>query len=82
MDGFANSSTTCRVGVSPHSVLREGSRRRAAGEGRAEGCLVTVGTVFSRERDVQLLITSDHYFVFLSILTIFMPDLSEFRGQN
>jgi hypothetical protein len=30
----------------------------------------------------RLLISSDHFFVFLSILTTFAPELSEFYGQN
>jgi hypothetical protein len=30
----------------------------------------------------QLLISSDHFFVFLSVLTTFAPELSDSRGQN
>jgi hypothetical protein len=30
----------------------------------------------------QLLISSDHFFIFLSIMTTFAPELSEFCGQN
>jgi hypothetical protein len=52
-------------------------------EDRAEGCLGTAGQApFSRGCGVQLPITSDHFFVFLSILTSFAPDLSESHGQN
>jgi len=30
----------------------------------------------------QLLISSDHFFVFVSVLTTFATELSEFYGQN
>jgi hypothetical protein len=30
----------------------------------------------------QLLISSDHFFIFLSILTTFAPELSESHGQK
>src|SRR3984885_9151075 len=35
----------------------------------------------SRERKFQLSINIDHFFVFVSVLTTFPPDLSEFCGQ-
>ena len=31
---------------------------------------------------LRLLITFDHFFAFLSVLTTFSPDLSDFCGQN
>jgi hypothetical protein len=36
----------------------------------------------SHSREAHLLIGSDHFFVLVSILTTFAPDLSEFCGQN
>jgi hypothetical protein len=30
----------------------------------------------------QLLISSDHFFIFLSVLTAFVPELSEYCGQK
>jgi hypothetical protein len=57
-------------------------RPRPAGRGGAEGWLARVGTRSLVGWGVQLLITFDHFFAFLSILTTCAPDLSEFHGQN
>jgi hypothetical protein len=55
---------------------------------RARGAKRSVNYVIDWMRDLraipfgQLPITFDHFFIFVSVLTTFAPELSESNGQN